>query len=300
MSTRELEKLRIPPDARLTAVVVGVLAHVDAGPDRATVSIVSRRRPRIAKGGVIVLLSSQRQGLVFSAHAAVDTVSTDVVPDGEGGSVTRLQVQKWEPFSEDLTLDALKYSLTIVRDPRSPLRHFRPGYRRLPPDDLRTLESGEVFVARTAYHELLSALPEVLRNAFLSEEVMLRRDEEGFGFEGRFARRLRDLYAFIVERVISVGCLLEDLVSEIEKVDLRDESGNAYVHSFFEEDGSAVRGIGDNIADQAALFRGLNGEDQEERNETRIKEVVSVLRRVETRDHLPRELDFERLFRRAP
>jgi hypothetical protein len=178
------------------------------------------------------LLSSHWRDLVFSAHAAVETVSTDVVSDEEGGSLTRLQVQRWVPFSEDLTVDALKYSLTIVHNLRSPLRHFRPGYRRLPLDDLRTLESGEVFVARTAYHEILAALPEVLRNVFLSEEVMLRRDEEGFGPDGRFARRLRDLYAFIVERIISVGCLLEDLVSEIEKVDLRDESGNAYVRSF--------------------------------------------------------------------
>lgn len=268
------------------------------------VKIASRRRPRISQGDILVLTKGAGRYLVFFAHAEVEQVSESEMQTHDGLYQTAIDTSEWVTFDEGLSLNALRYSLTLVRNLEHPERHLRFGYRRFPEEDFETLKSGEVFVARTTYYELLLALPEQLRNGFLAEEAFAGRDGrfslDGRFHQGRFNASLRRLYDFLLLRVIAVGVLLEQLSDLIEQVDLRADSGVGLAHIFAEEDQQGIPVMADNIVNQGALFRELLGGAPEQRDgQAGLAAVDSVLEAIASREGLPREAAFERLFQTA-
>jgi hypothetical protein len=267
---------------------------------RGVVSITSKRRPQISEGDTLVLTKGAGRHLIFSAHSAVEGVSKTETTDHDNRYQITIKTGEWTAFAEDLSLNALRYSLTLVRNLQYPDRHFRGSYRKVPEEDFGTLVSGEIFVARTAFHELLAALPEQLRRTFLADEILFADSERRFSLEGRFVGRLRRLYDFILFRVVSVGVLLQELSDVIGQVDLRDDRGAELAHAFADEDQEGISVAPDNIADQAALFSELLGNTPvvgESRSQ--VAAIEAVLQSIGSRDGLPRERTFERLFASA-
>jgi hypothetical protein len=260
--------------------------------------IESRRRPRIAAHDVLVLLKRTSAGATFSSSAEVTHVAT--TDSGEVGGLrqTKIETGDWISLPDDSTVEVLRFSLTIVHNLRNPQHHFRGGYRRLPREDFDTIRSGEAFVARTTYFELLGALPEDLRNQFRAGELLSSSFELG---QPTFEARLHRLCEFLSMRVLSVGKLLEQLSDVLERAELRDERGRSYAHQFFDDDG--LTGRGDDIEKQAAVFRDLAdalGEQEiahEEGQPVRRDTLSTVLTEIQTKDRLPRESLFELLFR---
>jgi hypothetical protein len=177
----------------------------------------------------------------------------------------------------------------------------------LPHEDFDTLESGEIFLGRTTYFELLSALPKETRNRYRAE-VLTTSSFFEFG-QQTFDDKLRHLIEFITTRVLAVGELLRQIDSITSELELRDERGRVYSHQFFPGDESERGGPsqrGNDVHRQAALFQNLNVllEDFATISEQVSSEEVPqkrstlsiVMEEIRTRDRLLRETDFESLF----
>ena len=276
---------------------------VNVDPAKRICVIVSRRRPRIVARDVVVLLKMMSGGEAFSSWATVTSVETSNATDADGVRETRMETSEWESLPDDSTVNLLRFSLTIVHNLRNPQHHFRAGYRRLPRDDFETIKSGEAFVGRTAYFELLGALPEELRNQFRVSELISPPFQLG---QPTFEARLRRLYEFLSTRVLSIGRLLEQLNDAIGRADLRNGDGRCYTHQFFDDDETKAAGLagrGDDIEKQTMLFRDLAdalGERQDAHEELQPVRggdaLPTLLTEIQTKERLPREKLFELLF----
>jgi hypothetical protein len=164
----------------------------------------SRRRVSIKSGDVLVLLSRET---VFADKAQVLEVREASAPtiapfeEGEIKQWWEIDIDEWKNLQQEVDLTDASTSLTFVRNWRRPKVHVRLAYRRLPDEDLETLERGELFVARDAYLTFLDALPARLVQAFLAVNPPLLRTRR----LTNYAERARALIAFIEERVMSVG-----------------------------------------------------------------------------------------------
>ena len=156
----------------------------------------SRRRVSIVAGDELVLLSNES---VFIDKARVLEVrhasAPSIAPLDEG------DIDEWKSLPQEVDLTDASTSLTFIRDWRRPKIHVRLAYRRLPEEDLETLERGELFVARDAYLTFLDALPARVVQLFLAENPPPFRAWR----ITYYADRVRALIAFIEERVMSVG-----------------------------------------------------------------------------------------------
>jgi hypothetical protein len=168
------------------------------------VVLKSRRRVSIKSGDELVLLSREA---VFVEKAQVlevrEASAPSIAPFEEGELKQRweIKIDEWTSLQQEIDLNDASTSLTFIRNWRRPKVHVRPAYRRLPDEDLATLERGELFVARDAYLTFLDALPARLVQAFLAENPPLlhtRRTTD-------YAERALGLIGFIDERVMSVG-----------------------------------------------------------------------------------------------
>ena len=172
--------------------------------ERDRVVLKSRRRISIAAGDALLLLSRE---LTFSAKARVLEVREGTgrsllsSAEGEEKNWWEIDIDGWKELPLQLKLDEASTSLTFVQNWRRPNVHVRLSYRRLPDEDMKTLDRGELFVARDAYLTLLDALPERLFQSFLAENPRLPRTWRSVAY----ADRARALIEFIEKRVMSIG-----------------------------------------------------------------------------------------------
>jgi len=199
---------------------------------------------------------------------------------------------------EELDLDTMWYSLTIVRNTTRPHVHFCRGYRLLPKADFETIKKGEPFIARSGYFELLNALPPSLRAEFDAEQLLMAAGDahERVRFREKFER----LHVFIEQRVLAVGRLLHDLADVIVRVDL---DGGPIEHVFASDaepskDGFASRF--DDLASQLQRFARLREVLTEEIGEQAVNEqrdiIGDTLRHIDSPEGRSVETRFERLF----
>lgn len=264
-------------------------------PDHSVLTIASRRMPRMSAGDTVLLLEGRNQRR-FTATAIVLRV-VHIQSDGADEAMfTKIELGSATALPEGLDLDALWYSLTIVRNTSRPNVHFRRGYRLLPLDDFETIRNGEPFIARTGYFELWNSLPPSLKAAFESEQILLAgggREREGF------RQRLERLYKFIDKRVLAVGRLLHALEEVAGALNL----DGAPVEHWFAAETEASPGVAarpDNLAVQLRRFAGLRevltGEAGGQSANKERDLIGDAIRRLDIPDRQPIEHRFERLF----
>ncbi len=213
-----------------------------------TLQIEARRRPSIKNGDTLVFVDSI-EGNFLAKFASVKEVLgrtsepiNGVLPDEvsarrsssvpvqattAGASSREFLKYRYaldtvlESFSKDgtLNIETLKYSLTFVRNLRQPARHFWRGYRRLPAVDRKTIESGEVFIARTGYHDLLFALPVQLQTAFEVEEMYRAVEKQ---FDKSYLGRLTRLQTFLETRIFAAGDLIKGIDEALDNLGLNE------------------------------------------------------------------------------
>ena len=214
--------------------------------------------------------------------------------------LTKIELDAAAALPEGLDLDALWYSLTVVRNTRKPHVHFRRGYRLLPLEDFETIKGGEPFIARSGYFELLNALPQSLRAAFESEQILAAG-------EGRervsFRERLERIYVFIDQRVLAVGRLLHELADVIATVHL---DGGPIEHVFASDAEPTKGGFTsrpDDLAFQLRRFARLREVLTAEVSDQSVNEqrdlIGDTLRQLDSSERRSSEARFERLFAAA-
>jgi hypothetical protein len=212
--------------------------------------VTSRRKPRIGAGDTILFLKSA-SGELFENFAKVTDVRQAEKTDDDGKRETTYSVSKIKGASPDVDIDSLKFSLTFVRNLAHPRLHFRRGYRSVSAQDLRTIENGEAFLARTAYYELLGSLPSTLRASFEADEIIGAAKKGGLSFEYR--SRLQRLNEFIEVRILSVGKRLGEINQSLELLNF-----NADFEHCFVADDTDVRTRADLLSVQVDRFSNLN------------------------------------------
>lgn len=234
------------------------------------VGIRARRRPRIGEGDQLYFLTSLHGEIharatvtssaqeVSETNAARASASAPIIP-----VVFAIATSGVEELPQPLEIDALRYSLTIVRKLENPEAHFRRGYRSLPKEDVDTITSGEAYISRTAFYELYFAIPRSLRAKFDFHEEMLQpssRDTKA---------RLRRLNSFLEDTVYAAGDMLEDLSRSIASLEL------GFSHQF----------------DGAQIEKGLDlPSDSVEVQTARFRELREALRRSPARGNEPTNL----------
>lgn len=178
---------------------------------RSIVLISSRRQPRIRPHDQLVFISNK---------ARMPTASGEVTDlrhntSGLDGYVTTIFYRQTRKSDELLELSDLWYSLQAVRNVANPLLHFRRGYRSLTPSDFATLVSGEVFVARTAYFQILAALPGPMQRAFYASELLREHSARP-----SFARKLANLWTFVADRILSAEEAMRDISASLHALNL--------------------------------------------------------------------------------
>jgi hypothetical protein len=257
--------------------------------------IKSRRQPSMQVGDSLVGLAGKGAAATFQNSGKVSSVNRSNEKDRDGYFRTVILVDEWSPLNDPIDLKSVMYSLTLVRNLAKPNLHFRQGYRRLPLDDYETIISGEVFVSRSCFFELLEALPQPTKTAFQFEEI-LRADS--LHPDTGFAERLKRLETFITSRVLSIGNDIMKLDETIEQCNFKSEDGLQIEHVICEEpdDANSLAATNDNIAKQAELFRLLREAVNQARGTQtgeNLAPPVSALGIAEVA--LPSEARFERM-----
>jgi len=257
--------------------------------DDERVVIRSRRRVSIKRHDVLLLLSNK---LVFSHQADVIRVAErkSTLESGDDKRWWEISIPKWDLLPQPIDLDLFSTSLTFIRNWTRPKLHVRHGYRRVPEEDLITIQRGEPFLARETYLTLSNALPTTLLQQFLAEVATsltsLRVTRE-------YALRSDALIRFIETRVLSIGRVLMDtqvqwqvLLQRIENIE------PCPVYIWDEEDAAPPI----NLSSQAQLFRTLLGGDHQ-RPDARIAQLGEIIEVLSARSQQADELRFERIFR---
>ena len=235
----------------------------------------------------------------FRGTAKVSQViASDVLPEEEK-RITKVLLDRTADLPEGLDLTVMQYSLTLVRNTRSPHVHFRRGYRLLPKVDFETLKGAEAFVARTGYFELINALPQTLQASFAAEEILSASSDPR---RTAYRVRLDRLYSFLDQRVFAVGRLLEAVDAAVRNLGLTNAEGVALEHLFVDEVQTAYGGTlpADNLAAQVRRFAGLNKEfaspltDEQPLTEKDV--VLQILEELDRPERRTVEARFERLF----
>jgi hypothetical protein len=217
--------------------------------DRRHFTVWAKRVARFAVGDLIVLLDTEDDN-AFSHVASVSAVQRpDVegrfapIPGGDLKSSnldefdpelkpTRVVLTNLQTLPEGLSREVMQFSLTIVRNLNFPNRHFSRGYRLLPPDDFKTLVVGDVFVARTAFLQLLKSLPLRLRVDFQVSELLSTQPTSG---QQRHRDRLARLVTFLDERVFAAGRLISAIAQQAAQLDHAIGAANPVEHYFVRE-----------------------------------------------------------------
>jgi len=206
-----------------------------------SITIRSKRTPRIKEGDKAVLLTKQEfaQWATVKDVEPLDEVTLDLRPSPEfdvpleepskpGVKHFKVEVDTWVTIEGSLLADLL-FSLTFIKNVHKPSLYLRRGYRSLHESDFTTIVQGDVFLARTAYFELLTALPSDTQLAFQVSQLLSGTSD------APFVDQLQQLQLFIDEQVLSIGRALVDLTERIERFDLRDEGGKRVKHFFSDE-----------------------------------------------------------------
>jgi hypothetical protein len=254
------------------------------------VVLKSRRRVSIGASDALVLLSSES---TFVAKARVlevrEASAPSVAPSDEGEQKRwwEIDIDEWKSLPQEVDLTDASTSLTFIRKWRRPKSNVRLAYRRLPDDDLETLERGELFVARDAYLTFLDALPARLVQLFLAEYSSSLRTWSS----ANYADRASALIKFIEERVMSVGLVASATQSQWDIFMRRAGSQDSSRLYVWDED-EAARPI--DFTSQVQAFRSLLSEGTEDSDSrrsqlTEISELLASRQRAESR--------FEAIFR---
>ena len=251
----------------------------------------SRRRVSIKSGDEVVLLSRET---VFVDKAQVlevrqvSTPSSARFEESEPKWWWEIQIDEWKSLPLEIDLNDASTSLTFIRNWRRPKVHVRPAYRRLPDEDLETLERGKLFVARDAYLTFLDALPARLVQVFLAENPPLLQTRRTTDY----AERARALILFVEERVMSVG---RTAIAAQDRWNLflaRKDSGDSrYLYVWNEDEASWPI----DFTAQVDVFRTLlpeSGAAPDSGGSSRLTELAEIL--ASRRDT---ESRFENLFR---
>jgi hypothetical protein len=219
--------------------------------------------------------------------------------DPAEATVTQVDVEAWEQLTEPSSLNELRYSLTFVRNMNQPWHHFRRGIRQLPSHDFATIVSGEIFVARTGYFELLRAIPDSMQQEFTIERL---RQSNAPHDNPTYAQRFNALRDFIARRIESVGYLLAQLAVTADRLVVQAGDTLRVRHAFVHE-GAEGQKISDSI-DYADVqlgffqryFRSLKEQSLTEPNGLFANILNETENELASRDYLQREREFEWLF----
>jgi hypothetical protein len=215
-----------------------------------TLLVAGKRLPKVEMGDQLILADTAK-----SEFTATTTV-TQIAPAPElSFSENRAFVastESWRAFKDPPSFDLLRYSLSFVRRPDSKSATIGRGIRSLTEDDALTILEGEPFVARTAYFELASALPEELRRDFEREVATTVHT---------YADKFRLLQLFIRTRILSVGETLIALEAAIQRLAVRTKDRQRPNHVFGADDTPSAhsfkRARYDSVFAQASAFREL-------------------------------------------
>ena len=219
---------------------------------RSAVVLKGKRRPSIKEGDVVVFVTGSSDEDRFSWVATVSE-RQEIPKPGEETTATRFELMNHAELPMDSDIGQLRYSLGFVWNTHQPRRHFRRGYRAIGEQDFETLTVGVPFVARTAYYELLGALPDVMRAEFEALEVINAASTRE---SDSFASRLERLRVFLKARVVAAGRLILEIHESIQALAL-----DVSEHLLFDETEERHRWvISDNISVQAERAKLLDGE----------------------------------------
>ncbi len=269
---------------------------VDVAARSRQVIMRSRRAARIAVGDELVLLTRLSWPHAFTHTAKVRHVEhKQIEKQDEGGFVlTTVSIEEWKPIDGSPELDTMAFSLTFVQNLERPLLHFRKGYRTLPEVDFETILRGQPFLSRTAYFELLNAVPQEIRLTFQSMEFLrpsqARRND-------RYAERLARLWHYIVEQVVIVGDSLIELDALIHQTEIFQSDNHQIEHRITEEGGLRT----DSIEVQAGAFRAFKAQMRRHESESpdaggSSQDLVGEILMAARTDHAAYEERFERIF----
>ena len=127
--------------------------------------------PTLRVGDHIVFARERSSDLAFFGHAVVSGIEYPPPDETKAARDRRtppviVTLGPFASFPEDRLLSVFAFSLSVVYRLDDPLRHFRRAVRRLSDRDVETLASGKIYVARTAFYSLYSALPPRVRRDF--------------------------------------------------------------------------------------------------------------------------------------
>ena len=245
----------------------------------------------ISSGDQLVLLSwdstfTEKAQVIEVREASAPSLAPDI--EGEQKRWWEIDVDEWKRLPEELKLSEAATSLTLVRNWRRPNVHIRLAYRRLPDDDLETLQEGHLFVARDAYLSFLDALPGRLVQLFLADNP---HPLQTWRFAG-YADRARALISFIEQRVMSVGRVAAAAQSQWDI--LRDRGGFAEAQRLYVWDEvDESRPI--DFTAQVEAFRTLLQPESPEEADARGSRLTEIAGLLTSRQSA--ESRFEALFR---
>ena len=249
----------------------------------------SKRRVSIKRGDELLLLSNE---WVFTDKTNVlDTKeSRSRLDSDEEKRWWEVHIDKWEPLPQALDLNDASTSLTFIRNWRRPKVHVRPAYRRLPDDDLETIERGDLFLARETYLSFVSALPPRLVQYFLAESTFPSQIPWD---TPEYVDRAVALIRFIEERVLSLGKVVMAAQNQWDRLSSQTALPLPQPLYVWDED-EATLPI--NLTSQARIFGTLLSESREgsAADRTQLAEIRDILTSPMRRDV---ERRFERLFR---
>src|SRR5271166_131412 len=115
----------------------------------------SKRRVSIGPGDELVLLSSEsvfvdKARVLEVREASAPSIAPSTESEREQKRWWEIDIDEWKSLPQEIDLTDASTSLTFIRNWRRPKVHVRLAYRRMPDEDLETLERGELFVARDA------------------------------------------------------------------------------------------------------------------------------------------------------
>jgi hypothetical protein len=219
-------------------------------------------------------------------HASAPSIAP--YDEGEQKRWWEIDIDEWKSLPQEVDLTDASTSLTFIRNWRRPKIHVRLAYRRLPEEDLETLERGDLFVARDAYLTFLDAVPARLSQLFLAENPPFFRTWRITDY----ADRARALIDFLEERVMDVGRVA---IAAQNSWDLflgrLDSSGSRPLYVWDEaEDARPI-----DFTSQVQAFRALLAENAEHAGFGGSSQLTAVAELLASRQST--ENRFEALFR---
>ncbi len=272
---------------------------VEVNPQSTRLIVGASRGADVSFGDRLVLLEVSASSQKFTHHTRVIGASKLPARESTEAAIAQVDVESWEQLSEPLSLEDLRYSLTFLTNREQPWLHLRRGIRHLPSHDFETILSAEIFVARTGYFGLLGAIPDSMQREFAIERL---QQIKGMHHNPTYAQRFNELRGFIARRIEAVGYQLAQLARTADQLAMKAEDDFRVKHAYVREgaderqESRSIDYLDLQLRSFQRYFRSLKEQSLVEPNGFFANIFDEIEKELASRDHLPREREFEWLF----